>query len=173
MLIRTAKKEELEKVVLLYNSIIDGMQNEKYKPGWKKGIYPDEKFVKEAIEKNELYVGILDGEFVGAMVVNHEVAGAYETVEWKAAAKPGEVTVIHALGISHRHQRQGLAGEMIRDAIARAAESGQKAVRLDVLSGNVSAQKFYLSLGFEYRGTVQLFYEDTGLTEFLLYEYVV
>lgn len=173
MLIRAAAMEEWEKVVSLYNSMIDGMQNEKYKPGWKKGIYPDEKFVQEAIEKQELYVGISDGAFVGAMVVNHEAAGAYESVEWKAAANPGEVAVIHALGIVPERQRQGLAGEMVRDVIARARENGQKAVRLDVLAGNVSAQKFYLALGFEYRGTVQIYYEDTGLTEFLLYEYVL
>lgn len=173
MLIRTAKKEELGKVVSLYYSMIDGMQNETYKPGWKKGIYPDEKFLGEAIEKQELYVGISDNEFVGAMVVNHEAADAYGAIEWKTAAKYGEVTVIHALGISPEHQRQGLAGEMVRDVIARAPENGQKAVRLDVLAGNISAQEFYLSLGFEYRGTVQLFYEDTGLTEFLLYEYVI
>ena len=49
----------------------------------------------------------------------------------------------------------------------------QKAIRLDVLAANVSAQRFYLSRGFEYCGTVKLFYEDTGLTEFLLYEYIL
>ena len=95
------------------------------------------------------------------MVANHECADGYETIEWKTGAGPQEVTVIHALGVLPEHQGKGLAGEMV------------KAIRLDVLAANVSAQRFYLSRGFEYCGTVKLFYEDTGLTEFLLYEYIL
>ena len=41
--IRTAKEEEFENVVSFYDAVIDGMQNAESKPGWKKGIYPDEK----------------------------------------------------------------------------------------------------------------------------------
>ena len=59
--IRTAKEEEFENVVSFYDAVIDGMQNAKSKPGWKKGIYPDEKFLNGAIERQELLIGILDG----------------------------------------------------------------------------------------------------------------
>lgn len=171
--IRTAKEEELEKVMSFYDAMIDGMQNAESKPGWKKGVYPEEKFLKGAIERQELLIGILDGVITGAMVVNHESADGYDTIEWKTAAEPQEVTVIHALGVLPEHQGKGLAGEMVNEVIRRAGAACQKALRLDVLAANVSAQKFYLSMGFEYRGTVKLFYEDTGLTEFLLYEYVL
>ena len=81
--IRTAKEEEFEKVVSFYDAVIDGMQNAESKPGWKKGIYPDEKFLKGAIERQELLIGILDGVITGAMVANHECADGYETIEWK------------------------------------------------------------------------------------------
>lgn len=49
---------------------------------------------------------------------------------------------------------------------------GQKAVRLDVLVGNIPAKRLYESCGFEYRDKVTLFYEDTGVTDFEIYEFV-
>lgn len=48
-----------------------------------------------------------------------------------------------------------------------------KAIRLDVLGGNIPASKLYESMGFKYIETLKLFYEDTGLTDFLLYELVL
>ena len=36
-----------------------------------------------------------------------------------------------------------------------------------------TAQKLYERVGFQYRGTLQLYYEDTGLTDFRLYEYIL
>lgn len=173
MVIRKAGKEELDDVLSFYNSVIDGMQYAASKPGWKRGIYPDEQYLNEAIQRQELYVGVLKGAIAGAMVLNHESEKEYDRIKWKVNANSEEVTVIHTLGISTEHQRQGLAGEMVRFVFEQAAFRHQKAVRLDVLFDNISAQRFYLSLGFEYRGTVTLFYEDTGMAEFLLYEYVL
>ena len=48
-----------------------------------------------------------------------------------------------------------------------------RAITLALLGGNLPAQRLYEGLGFAYMGTVPLFYEDTGWTDFLLYEYVL
>ena len=48
-----------------------------------------------------------------------------------------------------------------------------KVIRLDVLEGNIPAQKVYERLGFNYINTIQMYYEDTGLTGYMLYEYVL
>lgn len=45
--------------------------------------------------------------------------------------------------------------------------------RLDVLGGNIPAEKAYTRMGFVYRGTINMFYEDTGWTGYRLFEYVV
>ena len=42
-----------------------------------------------------------------------------------------------------------------------------------MLGTNLTAQKLYERVGFQYRGTLQLYYEDTGLTDFRLYEYIL
>lgn len=51
---------------------------------------------------------------------------------------------------------------MIRKVIEIAEKTGQKAVRLDVLNGNISAERLRLGHGFQYVDTLQMFYEDTG-----------
>lgn len=171
--VRIAEVGELRKVMALYESMIDAMEHMEYKPGWKKGIYPDESYVREAIEKGELYVGLLDGEFTAAMILNHSCADGYERADWRIEAEPDEITVVHTLGVALEHQRQGLARKMIEHVLDLASQNGQKAIRLDVLAKNLPAKRFYESLGFWCCGEMKLFYEDTGLTEFYLYERAV
>jgi ribosomal protein S18 acetylase RimI-like enzyme len=60
---------------------------------------------------------------------------------------------------------------MLRFAIDRARQEKQKVIRLDVLKGNVPAEKLYSGMGFEYLHTLPMFYEDTGWTDYELYEY--
>ena len=49
----------------------------------------------------------------------------------------------------------------------------QKAIRLDVLGGNVPAEKLYTDLGFKYMDTLKMYYEYTCRTDYELYEYVL
>jgi len=62
---------------------------------------------------------------------------------------------------------------MVEYAIENCKNNGIKAIRLDVLASNRPAQKLYTTMGFICMNTIQLFYEDTGLTDFLLYELVL
>lgn len=61
----------------------------------------------------------------------------------------------------------------MRQAIHIARTKRQRALRLDVLGTNLPAQKLYTAMGFQYRTTLKLFYEDTGTTDYLLYELVL
>ncbi|MBS4892727.1 MAG: hypothetical protein KHX63_08960 [Veillonella sp.] len=51
-----------------------------------------------------------------------------------------------------------------------AKENKQKSIRLDVLKGNVPAEKLYSRMGFKYLCTLPMYYEDTGLTDYEIYE---
>lgn len=62
---------------------------------------------------------------------------------------------------------------MVKKVIEIAENIGQKAVRLDVLNGNIPAERLYLKYGFRYVDAVQMFYEDTGWTAFKLFEHVI
>lgn len=66
-----------------------------------------------------------------------------------------------------------LAGCMVQYAIGTARSQGCRALRLDVLGGNVPAERLYTGQGFTCRGTVRMFYADTGWTDYGLYEYLL
>ncbi len=46
----------------------------------------------------------------------------------------------------------------------------QKAVRLDILGTNSVAESLYTSCGFQFVQQKIMFYEDTGWTEYKMYE---
>jgi len=171
--IRAAEAGEFQAVKSFYDGLIDAMAEAPFRPGWEKGVYPTEEFIRFSLQQGELSIALLDNAIAGAMVINHRCTPGYEAISWGVQAAAEEVSVIHALGVSPAHQGQGLARQMVREAIRLAEGRGQKAIRLDVLAGNLPAQKLYTGAGFQYRDTIKLFYEDTGLTDFLLYELVL
>ena len=173
MNIRQAKINELNDVMKFYYDITDDMQNSEFKPGWEKDVYPTRESVKNAIQNNELFIAIIDDVVVASMILNHECTDGYETANWNINATPEEVISIHALGVSIKQQGKGISKQMVQKAIDYCKEQNIKAIRLDVLGGNIPASKLYESMGFKYIETLKLFYEDTGLTDFLLYELVL
>ena len=107
------------------------------------------------------------------MVLNHEYNKSYRNYKWQTSAEDSELLIIHALGVHSDFYGKGFAKAMVRKAIAFARETKMKAIRLDVLGGNVPAEKLYRGFGFQYMATLQMYYEDTGWTDFKLYEYVL
>ena len=59
---------------------------------------------------------------------------------------------------------------MVQFAIDMAESTGMKAIRLDVIRGNLPAETLYPNLGFIYIDTLAVFYDRIGRLEFELYE---
>ena len=171
MIIKKADLDQYPAVRALYHSLIDAIAEIPNTVGWKKDIYPSPEFLTDSIRKGELFIVEEDGEIVGAMIMNHDCNEGYRAFQWPTEAEPEEISVIHALGVHPRHARKGYAKEMVEYAIKTAREDHQKVIRLDVLKGNVPAEKLYSGLGFQCLHTLTMFYEDTGWKEFELYEY--
>ncbi len=168
-----AENRDLKKVNRFYENLIDKMKNSSYPPGWQKGVYPSEKFLADSVRKGELYMGMLDHKTAACMVVNHSWNEGYEKAEWSVKAERCQVSAIHALGVDPDHGKKGLAKGMVRFVLEQAGKAGQKTVRLDVLKENLPAVQLYTGLGFQYCQTLKMYYEDTGWTEFELYEYIL
>lgn len=168
-----AQPDEWLEVRDFYWTNIELMKDAPYTAGWKKGIYPDDESIISSVNAGTLYIlrERDGGRIVAAMTLNHEVTDGYEKAPWPIAAEGEEVLLIHALGTHPEVQRQGLATKMVREAIRIAREMGCKVIRLDVLSTNLSAHRLYSKIGFVPVSTLQLFYEDTGLTDYTLYEF--
>lgn len=147
------------------------MIDSKYDIGWKKDIYPEPDFLLSSIAKGELFVGLINNQIIAAMIINYESNEGYNNFDWPTKASDDEVMGIHALGVHPQYSGHGSAKELVRFAIEYAKQNHQKALRLDVLKGNIPAERLYSSMGFKYLYTLPMYYEDTGLTDYELYEF--
>ena len=168
--IRAARSEEFDAVRSFYHSLIDDMRDSPYLPGWEKDIYPSSEYLRDCIDRSELFVGEAGDEIAGAMVVNHSCNEGYAKAQWPTKAEPDEVAVIHILGVHPRFAGQGYAKALVDWTIENARRQGRRAVRLDVLQGNLPAENLYRSRGFRYVDTMRMYYEDTDWTDFDLFE---
>ena len=171
MKIIQAEPGDYPKIREFYHSLIDALEGLEYSPAWKKDIYPAPEDLKEAVDQGWLYYAEENGRIPASMVLNHHYNDAYKNVSWSICPEPEKIMVIHLLGVHRDFTRQGMGKAMVRYALAHAKETGMKTVRLDVLKGNLPAEKLYESSGFTYVTTLPMFYEDTGWTDFELYEY--
>ena len=78
--------------------------------------------------------------------------------------------IVLSLGVHPRYSGHSYAKKLVRFAIEYAKQNHQKAIRLDFLKGNIPAERLYSSMGFKYLHTLQMYYQDTGLTDYELYE---
>ena len=173
MIIKKANSEQYQLVREFYHSLIDGLVGAPYNAGWKKDIYPAPEYLMESIDNGELFIAVQNGDIIGAMVLNHQCNEGYREFQWPTDALDDEVMVIHALGIHPSKTGNGYAKQMVAFAIQTARQNKQKVIRLDVLKGNLPAEKLYSGMGFQYLHTLPMFYEDTGWTDYELYEYVI
>lgn len=171
MQIRKARPDEFDRVRQFYHSLIDAAESAEYKPGWIKGQYPSDGYLKDSIEKGELYIGEQGERVACAMIMNNYANECYSDVKWTTDAPPEKITVLHALGVHPDFGRRGIAKELIAFAADLARERAQTAIRLDTLSSNIPAQRLYKSAGFIHLGRFNMYYDDTGWTDFELYEY--
>ncbi len=168
-----AQHNDFNKIKDFYNTIIDEMQGLDYAPKWKKDIYPYDELFINAINNQELYMIINNNECIAAMILNQDSDDAYDNVLWNVKANKNEVKLIHLLGVLYKYKGQGIAKFMVNEAINIARRKNYKAIRLDVLEGNTPAMNLYTSIGFKYVSAIEMFYEDTGVANFLLYEYIL
>lgn len=168
--IRKARRNEKEDIYAFYDNLIDSMQTSQYSPGWKKGIYPTKEDLSYSVDHGELYIMKKDNILTGAMEIDSRPTEGYEKAGWKLDIDPSDAAIIHKLAILPMEQGKGEAKRLVDYAIKEARRLGKKAIRLDVYKPNLPAAKLYISKGFTFIETIELYYEDTGLTEYDLFE---
>lgn len=170
MTINKAMLEEYQEVRAFYHSVIDSYEDAPYDPMWEKDIYPSSEELQDAIEVGSLFIGRINTRIAGAMVINQKFIDSYQKVTWPTELGQDDFMVIHLLGVHREYAGRGFAGELVMFAIRHARERSMKAIRLEVLKGNLPENQLYEAFGFYYVDTVSMFYEDTGLIDLELYE---
>lgn len=171
MLFQAAKITEFERIRDFYWNLIDRIYDQNDTIGWKKGIYPADSFLWDSLSKGQLYT-LKDGETLCACVIlNHSCNEGYDGVPWRINCQAHEVLIPHALAVSPALQGCGLGKLVINEVLHQARRENKKAVRLDVLGTNQTAERLYRSVGFEFVQAKMMFYEDTGWTEYKMFEF--
>lgn len=145
------------------------MQSENDRIGWKKGIYPSDDYPVRSLTDGELYK-LTDDKMYACVILNSVGNEGYAGVKWGIDCGENETLIPHALAVAPSEQGQGIGTRLVNEIIRFARSEAKKAIRLDILGTNTSAEKLYTKCGFRFVEAKQLFYEDTGLTEYKMYE---
>ena len=171
MIFRKAEKVDFYKIRSLYWNLIDQDQDDPSFPHWKKGIHPSDEMILDSIDKGDMYV-LADGEEIAACVIaDNEKVDGYSDAPWQIDSE--EVIVLHVLAVHPDHRGKGLARRLVENVIEQERKSGKKALRLDVIENNTTAEKLYQKLDFRYIQTKTLYYDVVGEMMFKLYELVL
>lgn len=163
-------EKDFETIKAFYWDVIDAMQDKDFSIGWKKGIYPDDDYIRESLEKGELYTLKDKEKLCACVIVNCSFNEGYEGLPWRKALKEGEFFVPHALAVAGDMQGKGIGKAVVTEIIKLSHENNKKAVRLDIVSINKIAEKLYTSFGFEFVAEKAIYYVDTGRVNYKMYE---
>lgn len=162
MVITQADPLEFRQLMELYEAANDALHQKDFFPDSHQGVFPPPEMVKQAMEEGVQFVGIEDGRYVCAYILDHRCDPSYRSAPWRVEAAEGEYVVLHALRVLPDYVGNGFSKKLIDHALDTARSWGQKAVRLDVMEGN-GAEGLYCACGFVPVDTVEITYPDIGL----------
>jgi ribosomal protein S18 acetylase RimI-like enzyme len=148
--IRKAKRDDLQEIISIFKMATEVM-NENNILQWD-DLYPDVNILEEDINKNQMYVGIINNEIVSAFVLNQDCDEQYGNGDWEYP--DCSYSVIHRLCVSPLYQNQGIGTKIICLIETMLKDSCIETVRLDAFSLNPYALKMYEKLGYRKVGEV-------------------
>ncbi|MBR6801666.1 MAG: GNAT family N-acetyltransferase [Eubacteriaceae bacterium] len=174
MQIRFLFEDEFDKVWHFYDHVIEKMKDSPFDPDWNMEYYPDAEYITDSLkEKRMLGMVDEDGRIISCMVINHELEGDFDDSVWNVEATWDEVIAIHTFGVLPEYHSKGISRQMMDYIISYAKNEGYKAIRLDVMPGNIPAEKLYLRYNFTFIGNFTEVWDDGSSEEFKVYELVL
>lgn len=171
--IRKATAADIDNIVTLYNATIDYLETHKNYPCWKKDVYPTREDATDGLEKEQLYVAMIGEKIAGTMILKNEPVDGYEAAEWLTKADYQNIIVIHTLAVHPDFMKNRVAWELLQFAERLGRDEQYASIRLDVVKGNIPAERLYQKSGYQFIGTVSLGYEAYGIPWYNLYEKVL
>lgn len=162
--------ESFREVRDFYWQLIDDMAAVNDRIGWKKGVYPSDNFLRESLEKGELYSLREEGHIFGAVILNSASNEGYKGLPWSGKLDARDILVPHALAVSPEMQNRGIGRQLMGHVMEEARKKEKKAIRLDILGTNGQAEALYRSAGFSFVAARKMYYPDTGWTEYKMFE---
>ena len=170
---RLANISDLDNLKKFYDDIIDGHVDDDYSAKWTKDVYPSRNDILSHIENNEMFIGLIGDEIAAAGAISFKEDPMYHCDKWKLKLSDDEVGVLHIFAVSKKFRRSGISTMMLQYLIEQIKAHGLKAIHLDTYINNVPAERLYKKNGFEYRGLLNVYYEDTGNIDVELFECII
>lgn len=171
--IRKAAEADLDQIEKLYEDVCDYLEGHINYPGWKKGVYPARRDAEKGLMEHTLYVAQMEGKIAGTIILNHKPEEGYKKGEWLTEDDYRFIYVVNTFAVHPDFLNCGVGMELLKFAEQVAREEGCVSIRLDVVKGNIPAERLYQKCGYQLTGTVSLGYEKYGLPWYHLYEKVL
>lgn len=168
-----AAEADFPKIRTLYWSVADHIHehNEhRENLGWEKGVYPSDEFIRDSLERRQLYTLAENDELYACVILNSTCNEGYLGCPWGVDCGPEEVLIPHALAVNPKLQGKGIGKIVVKHILDTARAEHRKAVWLDVLGACGPAERLYRSCGFHFVTVKSMYYEDTGWTAYKLFE---
>ena len=152
MIIRKAKINELDEIMNMYASCVDGMQKANIDQ-WD-STYPNRKTISEDIRNKSFYIFLINNKIIGGINIDKIQDKTYLDVEWKD--KSNKFLVVHRLAVRQEFWKKGIGNKLMIFAESLVKEKKLNSIRLDTYSSNPIAISFYLNLGYIKKGEIFL-----------------
>ena len=170
MQIRKCRSEDIAVTGEFYDKVVEYLDSHINYPQWTYKVYPSEGYARTMTVEGYQYIGEDDGKIIAAFVLNRDPEGDYSKGRWSRQLQEGQYMVVHALAVDPELHGSGLGKEIVGFCIDTAKKSGYKAIRLDIVPGNVPAKHLYEGFGFNYIGEEDVRPDVEHIPVFALYE---
>ena len=171
-MIRLAKKEELDQIMIIINDAKALFKSEKSDQWQDYDGYPNETTMLNDINNQELYVNIKNDIIVGCIVLTYKPEEPYKYIydgNWLTKSK---YLVIHRLAVKKENYHQGIAKELIQFAIDKIKKDNINSIRIDTKIENIRMISLLQSFNFKIVGKIDLLRKDCIDKVRLALEYV-
>ena len=127
MIIRKAEKQDLDDIMQVYKSCVDGMIAIGIDQ-WDE-TYPNRNIIKKDLEIGDYYVGLVDNEIVAGIKIDSVQDPTYLSIEW--ADNTNNFMVVHRLCSKTKVWNQGVGKKMMEFAERLAKKNNCVSIRLD------------------------------------------
>jgi len=152
MIIRKAKKEDLNAIMETYASCVKGMI-ELGIDQWDES-YPNRKIIENDILEQNYYVGIINQEIISGVKIDQIQDPTYSDINWED--KKNNFIVVHRLCSKTKVWDKGIGKKMMKYAESIAKQINCNSIRLDTYINNPKAMKFYEKIGYKRLGSINL-----------------
>ncbi|MCR4890708.1 MAG: GNAT family N-acetyltransferase [Lachnospiraceae bacterium] len=153
-MIRKAFVSDTDAVRAIYDAIHTEEECGRCTVGWIRGVYPTGETVRDALQRDDLYVYEEKGTVLGAGIINQIQVPAYYSAPWQYSAADNEICVLHTLVVAPWAQGKGVGKEFVNFYESYARGHGCPELRMDTNERNQAARRMYRRLGYSEVGLV-------------------